>query len=79
MARRWTEAGAGLTLFIAYTLDGVRDPAAAADHLSVQWRAGFQLGVAASGPLGRGEAGSRGHAGAPPHALVDNEHSIFTR
>ena len=76
------DAGAA-DVFIAYTLDGVRDPARRPIALtySFQRRAGLQLGVAAPRPLGPSACSliARATRARRPHALVDNEHSILTK
>ena len=80
MARALDARARASMFFIAYTLDGVRDPRGG--RSLIRSTAGWlQLGVAASGLLGpkRVQLDREGYAGAPPYALVDNEHSILTK
>lgn len=67
--------------FIAYTLDGVRDPARRPITYSFNGGPGSSSVWLHLGLLGpkRVQLDREGHAGAPPYALVDNEHSIFDK
>ena len=67
--------------FIAYTLDAVRDPARRPITYSFNGGPGSSSVWLHLGLLGpkRVKLDREGYAGAPPYALVDNEHSIFDK